>query len=84
MLHKPSTMHDGPRRRRDSLGPKAALFAQVDEELHDIKRVHLQGQEEDLRYALGRLISRVEELVRHLSQTHAFDPPSLTAKLDFL
>lgn len=72
MLHKVSPIPDGsrnPPRRRDSLGPKASLlFAAVDEELHDIRRVHMQGQEEDLRYALGRLITRVEELVRISSE----------------
>lgn len=78
MLHRASPMQDGsrmPAKRRDDLGPKAALFAEVDEELHDIKRVHMQGQEEDLRYALGRLISRVEELVRHSLQITLWTRP---------
>ncbi|GJE92845.1 hypothetical protein PsYK624_090030 [Phanerochaete sordida] len=49
--------------RSDSLGAvKTAPFAQIEEELRDVKRVHMQGQEEDLRMALSRTISRVEEL----------------------
>lgn len=51
-------------RRIDSL--KAPVFAEIEDELRDIKRVHSQGQEEDLRLALSRMISRVEELVRPL------------------
>lgn len=43
------------------------------EELHDLKRVHRQGEEEDLRIALGRTISRVEELVSRMIQTGSFD-----------
>jgi hypothetical protein len=33
------------------------------EELHDSKRVEKHGQEDDLRYALGMVFKRVEELV---------------------
>lgn len=52
--------------RTDSLNPSksTAVFAQIEEELRDVRRVHSQGQEEDLRMALSRTISRVEELVR--------------------
>lgn len=51
--------------RVDSLNPtKNAVFNQIEEELRDVRRVHSQGQEEDLRMALSRTISRVEELVR--------------------
>ena len=55
-------------RRVDSLKvPKTTLFTDIDEELRDVRRVHSQGQEEDLRMALSRTIGRVEELVRHSS-----------------
>jgi len=46
------------------LSPTSAVFASIDDELHDARRVHSHGQEEDLRYALDRVIKRVEELVR--------------------
>ena len=42
----------------------ANYFSAVDEELRDCKRVQRQGQEEDLREALGRIVTRVEEMVR--------------------
>lgn len=42
----------------------SAIFAGIDDELLDAWRVHSHGQEEDLRYALDRVIKRVEELVR--------------------
>ena len=48
----------------------ANYFGAVDEELRDCKRVQRQGQEEDLREALGRMMARVEEMVRSHS-----DPP---------
>ncbi|OAX41146.1 hypothetical protein K503DRAFT_864101 [Rhizopogon vinicolor AM-OR11-026] len=44
------------------LSPTSAVFANIDDELHDARRVHSHGQEEDLRYALDRVIKRVEEL----------------------
>ena len=56
-------------RRTDSLtvaASSAPKFTEIEEELHDIRRVHTHGQEEDLRMALSRMISRVEELVRRL------------------
>jgi hypothetical protein len=60
MQHRPNLPQ-----RTDSLGAvKAATFSQIEEELRDVKRVHSHGQEEDLRMALSRTISRVEELVR--------------------
>lgn len=67
MFAVPPPMHHRPNlpQRSDSLGVmKTAAFAQIEEELRDVKRVHSQGQEEDLRMALSRTISRVEELVR--------------------
>jgi len=43
--------------------PHSAIFSGIDDELRDARRVYSQGQEEDLRYALERIIKRVEELV---------------------
>lgn len=43
--------------------PHAVIFSSIDDELHDARCVYSQGQEEDLRYALERIIKRVEELV---------------------
>ncbi|KAF8840721.1 hypothetical protein BDN67DRAFT_1069087 [Paxillus ammoniavirescens] len=42
--------------------PTPAMFTDLDDELRDARRVHSQGQEEDLRYALDRVIKRVEDL----------------------
>ena len=54
-----------PPQRVDSLiSSKTAVFTQVEEELRDVRRVHAQGQEEDLRMALSQMINRVQELVR--------------------
>lgn len=39
-------------------------FGSIDEELRDCERVRRQGQEEDLREALSRMMARVEEMVR--------------------
>jgi len=44
----------------------ANYFGSIDEELRDCKRVQRQGQEEDLREALTRVMARVEEMVRTL------------------
>ncbi|THG92473.1 hypothetical protein EW026_g8438 [Hermanssonia centrifuga] len=55
--------------RTDSLNSsKAAVFTQIDEELRDVRRVHSQGQEEDLRMALSQTISRVQELSSMLKE----------------
>ena len=43
----------------------ASYFSSVDEEMRDCKRVQRQGQEEDLREALSRMMTRVEEMVRY-------------------
>ena len=40
------------------------LLSNVEEEIRDAERVQRQGQEEDLKYALGMMINRVEQLVR--------------------
>jgi hypothetical protein len=39
-------------------------FESIDEELRDCERVRRQGQEDDLREALSRMMARVEEMVR--------------------
>ena len=52
-----------PRRIDSLIAHKAPVFTEIEDELRDVKRVHSQGQEEDLRMALSRMISRVEELV---------------------
>ncbi|RDX55243.1 hypothetical protein OH76DRAFT_1397644 [Lentinus brumalis] len=58
-------------RRIDSLKPtNAPYFNEVDDELRDIRRVHSQGQEEDLRYALSRTINRIEELTSMLKEAY--------------
>lgn len=44
---------------------RASYFSSVDEELRDCKRVQRHGQEEDLREALSRMMTRVEEMVRY-------------------
>ena len=43
--------------------PTSAVFQGLDDELHDARRVLSHGQEEDLRYALDRVLNKVEELV---------------------
>ncbi|KAI0312242.1 hypothetical protein OF83DRAFT_676001 [Amylostereum chailletii] len=48
----------------------AQLLNTIDEELRDSRRVHRQGQEEDLREALGRMMSRVEELCSMLKTAY--------------
>ena len=57
-----------PPRRSDSLGVpnnnnKNAIFLAIGDDLRDARRVYSDGQEEDLRLALSRVINRVEELV---------------------
>jgi hypothetical protein len=83
MLHFPSTLRanssssssNGAQKRTESLnatqqksGSNPALL-KIEEELHDARRVHAHGQEEDLRLALDMVINRVTELVRLL---HSF------------
>ncbi|KAH9859000.1 hypothetical protein C2E23DRAFT_716839 [Lenzites betulinus] len=58
-------------RRVDSLKTtKGSFFAELEDELVDTRRVHAQGQEEDLRYALSRTINRVEELTLMLKEAY--------------
>jgi hypothetical protein len=58
----PSTFSNGLPRRTDSLNATQqkpashAVFGAVEEDLHDAKRVEKDGQEDDLRYALGWLL----------------------------
>lgn len=73
MIHFPSTLkHSGSNtlpRRSDSLNatqqksPSHKIFLTIEEELHDARRVHSHGQEEDLKLALNMLIDRLSELV---------------------
>ncbi|KAI0291625.1 hypothetical protein B0F90DRAFT_1775627 [Multifurca ochricompacta] len=48
----------------------ANFFGPVDEELRDCKRVQRQGQEEDLREALNRMMARVEEMCGMLKSSY--------------
>ncbi|KAI9437435.1 hypothetical protein H4582DRAFT_2099082 [Lactarius indigo] len=48
----------------------ANYFGPIDEELRDCKRVQRQGQEEDLREALGRMMARVEEMCATLKSSY--------------
>ena len=58
-----SPRHNPPP-RTDSFHHDGELTG-LQDELRDFRRVHDQGQEEDLRMALSRTITKVEELVRH-------------------
>ena len=65
----PSRSVQGKKRQSTGNAPAipsehAALLATITDEVRDIGRVQRQGQEEDLRDALGRMMLRVEELVR--------------------
>ncbi|KAF8557665.1 hypothetical protein OG21DRAFT_1482127 [Imleria badia] len=42
--------------------PTSTVFEGLDDELRDARRVLSQGQEEDLRYALDRVLNKVEDL----------------------
>jgi len=69
-LLSPTTMFSSdsrpPPQRTDSINTvHASYFSSVDEEMRDCKRVQRQGQEEDLREALSRMMTRVEEMVRY-------------------
>ncbi len=70
-LHSPTTMFStnsrpAHQRTESVIAIKyASYFSSVDEELRDCKRAQCQGQEEDMRDALGRMMTRVEEMVRY-------------------
>ncbi|KAF5376220.1 hypothetical protein D9615_008508 [Tricholomella constricta] len=80
MIHFPSSLqHAGTvPRRTDSLNlnatqqklPSHQIFLTVEEELHDARRVHSHGQEEDLRLALNMLIDRLSQLSTQLSDAY--------------
>ncbi|KAF9526900.1 hypothetical protein CPB83DRAFT_794228 [Crepidotus variabilis] len=53
--------------QRPSTNP---IFLKIEEELHDARRVHSDGQEDDLRYALNMVINRVTELSSMLSEAY--------------
>ncbi|KAH9960530.1 hypothetical protein BJV74DRAFT_367126 [Russula compacta] len=76
LLHSPTTMFSSnsrplpPRTHSINAVKHANYFASVDEELRDCKRVQRQGQEEDLREALSRMMVRVEEMYETLQSSH--------------
>ncbi|KAK0431422.1 hypothetical protein EV421DRAFT_1853873 [Armillaria borealis] len=80
MLHFPSTLknggHNGTSWRSDGLNATQQksssdpLFLAIEEELHDARRVHANGQEDDLRLALNMVISRVTQLSSLLSEAY--------------
>ncbi|KAE9383578.1 hypothetical protein BT96DRAFT_982508 [Gymnopus androsaceus JB14] len=47
------------------------FFLHIEEELHDLRRVHAHGQEDDLRMGLERCMARVGELAGLLSEAYA-------------
>ncbi|KAK0240976.1 hypothetical protein EDD85DRAFT_817211 [Armillaria nabsnona] len=80
MLHFPSTLKNGGPNgtswRSDGLNATQQksssdpLFLSIEEELHDARRVHANGQEDDLRLALNMVISRVTQLSSLLSEAY--------------
>ncbi|KAG6808721.1 hypothetical protein H0H92_003098 [Tricholoma furcatifolium] len=80
MLHFPSTYlpANGLPNRSDSLklnatqqkAPTHKIFLTVEEELHDARRVHSHGQEDDLRLALNMLIDRLSQISTMLSDAY--------------
>ncbi|KAI0674893.1 hypothetical protein C8Q78DRAFT_988687 [Trametes maxima] len=69
--HFQSTANRSLPRRVDSLKTnKGPNFSDLEDELRDVRRVHAQGQEEDLRYALMKTITRVEELSTMLKDAY--------------
>ncbi|KAI1794242.1 hypothetical protein LXA43DRAFT_167125 [Ganoderma leucocontextum] len=74
MPYQISTANRNLPRRSDSLlkvaTTTAPYFSELDDELRDTRRVHSQGQEEDLRYALSRTINRIEELTSMLKEAY--------------
>jgi len=72
--------------RSDSLkqasDPTSALLAALPDELRDFRRVRDYGQEEDMKYALGRCMERIEQLSALLTQSHkSHDELETTLKL---
>ena len=78
MLHFPSSTkgYDTLNATQKKTGSHQ-IFSIVEDELHDARRVHAHGQEEDLRLALNMVINRVSELV---SPTYTRIPPTTHAE----
>ncbi|KAG6860373.1 hypothetical protein C0995_012019 [Termitomyces sp. Mi166 len=80
MIHFPSSLHSSNAlpNRSDSLklnatqqkAPTHKIFLTIEEELHDARRVHSHGQEEDLRLALNMLIERLSQVSTMLSDAY--------------
>ncbi|KAG5719908.1 hypothetical protein E4T56_gene9182, partial [Termitomyces sp. T112] len=80
MIHFPSSLHSSSvlPNRTDSLKlnatqqkvPTHKIFLTIEEELHDARRVHSHGQEEDLRLALNMLIERLSQVSTMLSDAY--------------
>ncbi|KDQ59971.1 hypothetical protein JAAARDRAFT_77851 [Jaapia argillacea MUCL 33604] len=72
MLHFPqSPQPPQPKRSSTSFNPKSSpLFISIDDDLRDARRVISHGQEDDLRTALSRMVSRVEELANLLKESY--------------
>ncbi|KAL1741408.1 hypothetical protein HDZ31DRAFT_66957 [Schizophyllum fasciatum] len=80
MLHFPSSLQTtaggSGSSKRDTLNAtqqKRAshpVLLQIENELHDARRVHSHGQEDDLRQALDMLIRRLTEVSALLAQTY--------------
>jgi hypothetical protein len=66
---------------------KPSVFQLVDDDLRDARRVVTHGQEDDLRTALTRMMSRVEEIVSAFplplaaSCAESYDPSRTTPPL---
>ncbi|KAG5636891.1 hypothetical protein H0H81_006511 [Sphagnurus paluster] len=77
MIHFPSSLQNGtaPPGRSDSLNATQQkssshkIFLTIEEELHDARRVHSHGQEEDLRLALNMLTERLSQLAPTRNQS---------------
>ncbi|EPQ56862.1 hypothetical protein GLOTRDRAFT_137360, partial [Gloeophyllum trabeum ATCC 11539] len=59
-----------PKRTDSLLASKSSLFNAIDDDLRDARRVHSHGQEEDLKYALQKTMSRIEELTSLLKEAY--------------
>ncbi|KAJ3808447.1 hypothetical protein F5876DRAFT_78728 [Lentinula aff. lateritia] len=56
--------------RKVFIAKDEGFFMSVEDELHDLRRVHAHGQEDDLRMALDRCMGRVGELVGLLAAAY--------------
>ncbi|KAJ3928973.1 MAG: hypothetical protein NXY57DRAFT_1041195 [Lentinula lateritia] len=57
--------------RKVFIAKDEGFFMSVEDELHDLRRVHAHGQEDDLRMALDRCMGRVGELVGLLAAAYS-------------